>query len=324
LVDRVKSTQRAGWSGVVRREVDGRAFEATSGVLTAGGRPVQSVSRFQAGSVSKAVLATTVLHLAERNILDLVRPIGDWIPTIPTEKADLTLHQLLTHTAGLGHWRDLPGVDTANPPPGPELLRIVLGRPAPHPVGIFSYSNFGYLLAAAVIESATQRSYAEMVNEAVFLPSKMTASTTGIFPIGAADCASGQHEGAPLVTSSTPTSIPGTGDLWTTVQDLIRLSRALHAGHLLQLEHVSAMTSAQAAFPTTTTIADDRIVTSGYGYGTWIGTVQGEPAAIYPGDNVGYRSLLVHFLHHDDHIAILTNDDGPTLKIPLDLVLNAR
>jgi CubicO group peptidase (beta-lactamase class C family) len=320
----MQPTRRADWSGAVRRETDGRAFEATSGDLTTGGTPVRSTSRFQAGSISKTVLAITVLHLVERGVLDLAAPIGERAPTRPARKGRLTLHQLLTHTSGLGHWRDLPEVDVADPPHRAELLRIVLDRPAPHPVGTFSYSSFGYLLAAAVIEEATGRSYAAMATEAVLVPAGMTRSTSGIFPVGAPDCASGHHDGAPLVTSSAPTSIPGTGDLWTTVDDLIRLSRALHAGRLLRLEHVAVMMSALVPFPSETTVADDRISGVGYGYGTWIGAVEGEPAAIHPGDNVGYRSLLVHLLGRHDDIAILTNDDGPTLKVPLDLALTAR
>lgn len=317
----METSRRAEWSGVVRRETAGRSFEATSGAMTVGGPSIHGASRFQAGSISKAVLAITVLHLVEHGVLDLAAPIGEWDPTIPADKRGLTLHQLLTHTAGLGHWRDNPELDTADPPPRAELLPIVLDRPAPHPVGSFSYSTFGYLVAASVVESAARRSYADLATEAVLVPAGMHSSTTGILPIGAADCASGQHDGTALTISPAPTSIPGCGDLWTTAEDLIRLSRALHAGHLLRPEHVSTMTSALVAFPTATTVADDRMTASGYGYGTWVGTVEGAPAAIHPGDNVGYRSLLVHFLDRDDDIAVLTNDDGPTLQVPLDLAL---
>ena len=318
------STRRAEWSGAVRVDRDGSAFEAVCGDLVAGGAPISAATRFQAGSISKSVLAVVTLHLVEAGVVDLGTPIGSTPADLPDHLADRTLHELLTHTAGMGHWRDLPDVDVADPPTGADLLARVLGMRPPHPVGTWSYSGFGFLLAAEVLERASGRPYADLVREAVFVPAGMTSSTSGTFPVGEPDRATGHTDGVPLLISPTPTSIPGTGDLWTTVGDLTRFSRALHGGRLLRREHVAAMTSVQIAFPSKTVVADERIVAEGYGYGTWVGTVRGEPATIHPGDNVGYRSLLLHSLPHAEDVAVLTNDDGPSLRLPLDLALAGR
>jgi CubicO group peptidase (beta-lactamase class C family) len=326
-------TQR--WSGVARLERGDAVAEHVSGERTPGS-PMTAGTRIQGGSVAKTVLAIAALRLAELGALDLAAPISEVAGGLPPAVRPLTLHRLLSHTSGLGHWPDLPGVDMTDPPEGDALLELVLDRPLPHPVGGFRYSNFGYLLAGRVIAAATGRPYAAAARELVLEPAGMADSTSGVFPLGgdlggeadAAPAAVGHRDGAALTTSPTPTSIPGTGDLWTTAADLIRLSRALHDGRLLERRSVEAMLTPHAVFDPAE-IADPRIVADAYGYGVWLGTLRGERAAIHPGDNDGFRSMLVHApaadARADDlHLAVLTNDDGPTLRAPLDLLLAGR
>jgi CubicO group peptidase (beta-lactamase class C family) len=307
------------WSGVARREARGDVFEHVSGERAAGS-PLTGDSRFQAGSVSKTVLAIVALRLVERGMLDLHAPLDEHLRDLGSPIRGLTLHQLLSHTSGLGHWPDLPEVRMTDPPDGGRLLEMVLQRPRPHPAGSWRYSNFGYLLAAQVIARTTGRAYAECARQWVFDPAGMTRSTSAIFPLGEGDVAVGHHRRVRSAMSATPTSIPGGGDLWTTATDLVLLSRALHEGRLVEPTSRSAMMTPHARFAPTP-LADARVVAGAYGYGTWLGTVRGESAAIHPGDNDGYRSLLAHVPRSDLHVAILTNDDGPSLARPLDLVL---
>jgi CubicO group peptidase (beta-lactamase class C family) len=310
-----------GWSGAVRRERGSTVVEAVAGRVGAGEAPVTADTRIQAGSVSKTVLAITALQLVERDVLSLTAPVGGVLPGLRDDLARSTLHGLLTHTAGFGHWKDLPQLDITDPPPREELLALVLKAPLPHPVGSWSYSNFGFLLAASVLEAATGQRYGDLVRDSVLVPAGMTRTTSGAFQVGEPDGAVGHHDGVVLRTSATPTTIPGTGDLWTTVGDLLRLCRALRDGRLLAPASFAAMTTAHAALTSSGPVGDDRVVASGYGYGVWIGAVQGAPAVICPGDNDGYRSLVLLAQRSDDALAILTNDDGPTLELPLDLAL---
>lgn len=54
-----------------------------------------------------------------------------------------------------------------------------------------------------------------------------------------------------------------------------------------------------------------------YGYGTFLGRVLGHRARIHPGDNPGYQTLLAHLPDLDLDLAVLANEDTPSLHAAL-------
>src|SRR6478735_2939919 len=66
--------------------------------------PVDPDTIFVAGSVTKTVVATVVMLLADRGKLDLDRPIRSYLPGLRLADdrvaAAVTLRHLMTHTAG--------------------------------------------------------------------------------------------------------------------------------------------------------------------------------------------------------------------------------
>ena len=66
-------------------------------------------TRFQISSLSKQFTAVAVLLLAEAGQLDLAEPVARWLPGCPPQWQRVTLHHLLSHTAGVRHWGDAPG-----------------------------------------------------------------------------------------------------------------------------------------------------------------------------------------------------------------------
>src|SRR5262245_52853995 len=61
-------------------------------------------TRFQIGSISKTFTGTVVLYLVAEGLLDLDRPVREYLPDLALADADatqrVTLRHLLTHTAG--------------------------------------------------------------------------------------------------------------------------------------------------------------------------------------------------------------------------------
>ena len=55
---------------------------------------------FRIGSVSKTLTALAVLQLVDAGTLDLQRDVREYLPDVPL-RYGATMHQLLTHTAGL-------------------------------------------------------------------------------------------------------------------------------------------------------------------------------------------------------------------------------
>jgi hypothetical protein len=59
------------------------------------------------------------------------------------------------------------------------------------------------------------------------------------------------------------------------------------------------------------------VVNDAYGYGTFLGHVKGQPARSHPGDNPGYQSLLAYLPDNDLDLAVLSNEDTPSVSAAL-------
>ena len=138
--------------------------------------PVTPATLFRIGSTTKMVTGLAALELQARGKLRMADPISRSSRGLAPAIGALTLHQLLSHTAGLVN---------AGAGMGPQdedaLARLVRrwGRDmilAP-PNDIYSYSSPGYWLAGHVIESAAEKPYADAVRELVLDPLGMSRST---------------------------------------------------------------------------------------------------------------------------------------------------
>ncbi|MBL8175532.1 MAG: beta-lactamase family protein [Bryobacterales bacterium] len=133
--------------------------------------PVNERTLFRIGSTAKIFTALAALRLAEGGKLDLHAPIGGHATF-----GGVTVHQLLTHTAGLRDDapQDGPHDESAlsrnADSYGPEYVLAPPGK-------LFSYANTGYVLAGSIIERAAGKPFAAAVRELVLAPYGMTAST---------------------------------------------------------------------------------------------------------------------------------------------------
>ncbi len=127
--------------------------------------PVDAETVFDVGSITKQFTAAAILRLEMDGRLSVDDTLGEHVPGLPDEKAALTLHQLLTHTAGLPH-----GLGADDEPIGrSEYLALVRDTPLTgEPGDRFEYSNVGYSLLAAVIELETGEPYEAYLHEALF------------------------------------------------------------------------------------------------------------------------------------------------------------
>jgi CubicO group peptidase (beta-lactamase class C family) len=116
--------------------------------------PMSPETRLGIGSVTKNFVAAAVLRLASRHRLKVTDRLGDRLPGVPADKADIRLDQILEHTAGFH--RDIPdGLDQAT---RDEVVSAVLSSPLAYlPGADFQYSNAGYDLLAAVVGHELRR-----------------------------------------------------------------------------------------------------------------------------------------------------------------------
>lgn len=138
-------------------EVEVHAF-GVANVQT--GAPVTDDTVFEAASLGKPVAAYGLLLLASAGRIDLDAPVGRYVPDLPPAVSALTARQLLSHRGGLPN--QASGGGFANPvSPGQR----------------FSYSGEGFRLLQRVIEAVAGQPFQDYVQQAVFTPLGMTASS---------------------------------------------------------------------------------------------------------------------------------------------------
>ena len=135
--------------------------------------PFSTSTIAQVGSLTKQFTATAIVDLSIKKKLNLFDPITNYLNDVPAEAKSITIHQLLTHTAGLmencgGDFERITRSDMI----GRCLVNV-------KPPGQFLYSNLGYSVLAAVIESVTHTSLENYLAEHFFRPLKM--NSTGYF-----------------------------------------------------------------------------------------------------------------------------------------------
>ncbi len=133
-----------------------------------GKRPNDAETIFELASASKQVAATAILRLEQQKKLKTSDPIMKFFPTAPDDKKVVTLDHLLHHTSGLD---PNLGVPYAWPGTRDEYTRDMLAKPLVEKPGRkWSYSNVGYALLAAVVETVTGDTFEAYCRKDLFAP----------------------------------------------------------------------------------------------------------------------------------------------------------
>lgn len=136
---------------------DGTTHRGATGV-DGSGHAYSPDTRGLWGSLAKPVAASVATDLAARGALDLDATLDRYLhlPCATTGLNDVTVRDLIHHTAGVGSPPD--ALDVARPGPASEaaaqLCDAVTGSP-----GGYRYSSGGYLLLTAVLEAAGGTTY---------------------------------------------------------------------------------------------------------------------------------------------------------------------
>lgn len=138
-------------------------------------------SRFQLASVSKQFTAAALLLLVEEGTLLLEDPISRWIDGCPKQWRDITLHHLLSHTSGLGHWDDYPMIDLGQRVEPSELLKTFHSVPLQFPPGAgWRYSSPAYVLLAQIVQRSADTPYRAFLADRIFDRLGLTQTFAGM------------------------------------------------------------------------------------------------------------------------------------------------
>ena len=189
---------------------------------------------FWIASITKSFTAAAVLRLQEEGRLALTDSIARFLPGVPADKRSITIHQLLTHTAGLGGEYTGGGVTDRS-----RAVRAILAQELIHKPGDgYKYGDDDYELLAAIIEVATGRSWEDVVQERLVRPAGLRdvgfacrANTNTRRPVGRA--ARAARSGAPISRVACDWGHKGANGMSATADDLLKWTQALRAGGLL-------------------------------------------------------------------------------------------
>ncbi len=133
-------------------------------------------TKFRIGSITKTFTAMAVMILAEQGKLQIDNLLSEHLPDIPDHWTGITLHHLLSNTAGIIHVWELPGFsDTMSLKATPdETIQKVVDRPLVAPPGTkYHYSGTGFFVLSRVIEKVSGQSYQTFLKEHIFDPIEM-------------------------------------------------------------------------------------------------------------------------------------------------------
>jgi CubicO group peptidase (beta-lactamase class C family) len=130
-------------------------------------------------SVTKQVIAVLVMQEAARGTIDLDQPVARYLPAFTSPNAPrITVRQLLRHQTGLPNPDDTPANADGVPAfyaPGYEGSRDPLTGYCAGPVkgeagGAWTYNNCDYMVAGALLEAVTGKSWQDLVRQRLNIP----------------------------------------------------------------------------------------------------------------------------------------------------------
>lgn len=181
------------------------------------------------GSDAKPMTATLIAKLVDRHVLSWDAPLSAMLPdlaaTMRPEYRNVTLVQLLTHRSGLPH--DDSDMNffmgfLADKRPAQEqrhdyIARALTEAPVAPPGTKYSYSNTGFIVAAAIAERATGTPYEELMRREIFGPLGMTSAGYGMTPDGQPQ----GHNGGKVATlaDANPEMFAPAGNIYMSLRD---------------------------------------------------------------------------------------------------------
>lgn len=179
----------AGWvarsnGDALEREVwaiaGGRGVSVAVTMTRGGVQPLRSVSigldaaePVPIGSARKWLASAAILTLVEEGLVDLDRPVADWLPLYDQPYKDrITLRMLLAHTSGMVG-RPPDGLCSGAGTLGGCVDRLAGVPLVSEPGTTFSYSSAGYNVAARVAEVASGEGWRDLLEDRVLRPLDM-------------------------------------------------------------------------------------------------------------------------------------------------------
>ena len=246
----------------VRRSGEEPSVIASGRAELASGRRMMPVDRFRVGSLTKPMVATVILQLADEGRLSLDDALARFLPGALPDGDRITVRHLLNHTSGIGDYTDDPGFlaaafgDPSRVWTPQQLIAIAAAMPrafAPGAADRWDYSNSNYIFLGLVAEVAGGEPIATALRKRVFEPLGMTSTyysdeTSLRTPFAEGYIDLNGISNFAVGTLVSPTVAGAAGAVVSTAGDALRFVEALAAGDLVSTaSHAARLTTVPAS-----------------------------------------------------------------------------
>jgi len=217
-------------------------------------------------SVSKQFTASAILHLTESKKIKLTDSLKYFFSELPSDKENITIHQLLTHSAGF--IRGIGEGDFDHIPHEEYFNKLFESQLLFQPGMKYEYSNAGYSILARIIELVSGKAYENYLNINLFKPSGMT-QTGYLLPLWNENLIAneylynvsnqGNHIDRYKNDNKIAWPLKGNGGIHSTLDDMYKWHLSLKTNKVLSRESVEKLTQPY--------IPEDEDGTSYYAYG---------------------------------------------------------
>jgi CubicO group peptidase (beta-lactamase class C family) len=278
--------------------------------------PLTENSVMTGASFTKAAFAYMVMKLVQEKILDLDKPVYQYLPKpLPdysgyqelasdSRYKQLTSRMLLSHTSGFANLRFFEP---------DRKLRIHF-----QPGSRYAYSGEGLLLLQLVVEVITKQPLTTLMQTRVFQPLGMTRTSMVWEERFESDFANGYDEYGRLLGPQRRKDADAAGSMQTTPRDFAQFMVAMVQGKGLSKQTRDLMLGAQIQilskrqFPTlaTNTTDENRSIRLSYGLGWGLYWTPYGKAFFKEGHDEGWRNYAVCFDDQKSGIVIMTNSSN--------------
>ncbi|MEY8347585.1 serine hydrolase domain-containing protein [Bacillus cereus] len=197
-------------------------------------------TKYRIGSITKTVVATSILQLQEQGKLNIQDNVNKYIPSFPAHK-NITLYHLLTHTSGLPG----KGKGKVNAASRLDLVTWIGKQQVAFPPGTgWEYTDYNYMVLAYIVENISKKPLGEYIKENIFARAEMYESGMGNMVPGDQHFTKGYKKKDNVLVPAPKLAMNwlyGCGEMYTTVGDMKKLDEAIINGKLLSEKSIEMM-----------------------------------------------------------------------------------
>jgi CubicO group peptidase (beta-lactamase class C family) len=265
--------------------------------------PVEPDTVFEIGSVTKQFTATGILLLAQDDKLSVNDRISKYLKDIPDTWTNITIRHLLTHTSGIKNYTGLDGFELRRHLTQDQFIKAIGKQPLDfQPGDSWKYCNTGFNLLGYIIENVSAKNYWDYMNERIFRPLGMHATTNRLPGVVIPHRASGyeQTNRVHINRDYDLTDVFSAGAIISTVGDLAKWNAALDKDELLTAATKELMW-------TPVKLNNGKI--HQYGFGWFLDSLEGHKNIGHSGATSGFSASIQRFPNDKLAVIILTNTD---------------